>query len=107
MNIMLVAVTERTREIGLRKALGARRARVLMQFVIEAVLLASFGGVIGVAPRLRRDLPRAASSASPPRCRCGRSRSASACRAASASSAGIYPAWRASRLDPAVALRDE
>ena len=106
MNIMLVAVTERTREIGLRKALGARRTRVLMQFVIEAVLLASFGGAIGVAlgycasfvgqflnfpavvPHWAVALGIGVS--------CG-----------VGLAAGIYPAWRASRLDPAVALRDE
>jgi ABC-type lipoprotein export system ATPase subunit len=106
MNIMLVAVTERTREIGLRKALGARRARVLMQFVIEAVLLCSAGGVIGVllafgATLLGRflefpaDVPMWA-----------------VVLGLGVSSgigllAGIYPAWRASRLDPAVALRLE
>jgi len=106
MNIMLVAVTERTREIGLRKALGARRTRVLMQFVMEAVLLASCGGFIGVA------MGYAATWL-------GRFLEFPAevpvwvvVLGLGVSSgigllAGIYPAWRASRLDPAVALRVE
>ncbi len=106
MNIMLVAVTERTREIGLRKALGARRARVLMQFVIEAVLLASAGGVIGVvlaygATYLANfvDFPAAVPLWA---VALGITMSSGIGIAA-----GIYPAWRASRLDPAVALRSE
>jgi putative ABC transport system permease protein len=106
MNIMLVAVTERTREIGLRKALGARKARVLMQFVIEAVLLASFGGVIGVAlgfgaTSLGRflDFP-----AEVPMWVVALGLGVSS---GIGLVAGIYPAWRASRLDPAVALRVE
>nr|AYM52556.1 ABC-type antimicrobial peptide transport system permease component [Aetherobacter rufus] len=106
MNIMLVAVTERTREIGLRKALGARRGRVLMQFVIEAVLLSLFGGVIGVAlaflaTLLARflgfpaDVPMWAVALG-----LGVSSGIGLL-------AGIYPAWRASRLVAAVALRVE
>ena len=106
MNIMLVAVTERTREIGLRKALGARRLRVLMQFIIEAVLLAFFGGAIGVALGYGAaflgqflNFP-----AQVPLWAVGLGLGVS-CGVGLL--AGIYPAWRASRLDPAVALRDE
>ena len=106
MNIMLVAVTERTREIGLRKALGARRMRILMQFVIEAVFLAAFGGAIGVALgycaswvgqflKFPAQVPLWAVALG-----IGVSSGVGLV-------AGIYPAWRASRLDPAVALRDE
>ena len=106
MNIMLVAVTERTREIGLRKALGARRARVLMQFVIEAVLLAFFGGVIGVAlsflaTMLARYLQFPAEV---PMWAVALGLSVSS---GIGLVAGIYPAWRASRLVAAEALRVE
>jgi putative ABC transport system permease protein len=107
MNIMLVAVAERTREIGLRKALGARRSRILAQFVIEAVVLAFCGGLIGVllgygmaaVGRFAMDVP-----ATVPPWAVALSLGVSG---GIGLLFGIYPAARASRLDPAVALRDE
>lgn len=113
MNIMLVSVTERTREIGLRIALGASDANILIQFLVEAMTLSAIGGVIGAGCGLgvsagaikilslitQREWPMVFSGLS--------------VAVAVVFSMGVgvffgfYPAWRASRLDPIVALRRE
>ena len=107
MNIMLVSVTERTREIGIRMAVGARGRDILTQFLIEAVTLSSTGGVIGILLgiggaellTLIKHWPTLVS--------------ADSIIAAFISSAlvgilsGFYPAWKASQLDPIDALRYE
>jgi len=107
MNIMLVSVTERTREIGLRMAVGARSYHILRQFLIEAVVLCMVGGAIGIA------LGRFTSIVVRWRVRWPTEASLTTIVAAVAVSVcvgvifGFYPAWKASRLDPIEALRYE
>jgi ABC-type antimicrobial peptide transport system permease subunit len=107
MNIMLVSVTERTREIGLRMAVGARARDILRQFLAEAVVLCLTGGIVGIL------LGRGVSVAVTVLLNWPTMPSLPAIIAAVAVSAtvgivfGYYPAWKASRLDPIEALRYE
>ncbi len=107
MNIMLASVTERTREIGLRKSLGARRRHIILQFLVESSLLAASGGLVGVGAALAlAGLVRAATPIpiSTPIFAITISLVLST---AVGLFFGIYPAMRAARLDPIEALRAE
>ena len=106
MNIMLVSVTERTKEIGLRKSLGARRIDIMKQFLFEAVTLATIGGIIGVFLAwivgkivavifFQTYLSLIAIV------------SAIAFSTAAGVASGLFPAWKAARLDPIEALRSD
>ena len=111
MNIMLVSVTERTREIGIRKAIGARRTDIMTQFLVEAFLVTLVGGIIGVlagyavtevAGRFDIGGEDTKYAVTPFWVLVGLGVSA-----LTGIIAGVYPAWRASRLDPIEALRHE
>jgi putative ABC transport system permease protein len=107
MNIMLMAVTERTREIGIRKAVGARALDIERQFLAEAVALASAGGIIGVASGWAFAQLVAAVSPLPARVTWWSVAVALLLGAGVGVLFGVYPARRAARLDPIEALRQE
>jgi ABC-type antimicrobial peptide transport system permease subunit len=107
MNIMLIAVTERTREIGVRRAVGARRRDVLLQFLVEAVTLSAFGGVVGVALGLSVAAGLTVLFEWSTRVSAGAILLAFGMAAAVGVLFGFYPARRAARLDPIDALRAE
>jgi putative ABC transport system permease protein len=108
MNVMLIAVRERTREIGVRMAIGARQADILKQFLVEAVVLSTMGGGVGIVlgMLLTHGLIRSFTEWQA-------TISLSAIGISVVFSAGVgiffglYPAWKASQLDPIEALRFE
>jgi len=107
MNIMLVSVTERTREIGIRKALGARRHDILSQFLIEAVVLSVFGGLLGIGVGVGGSVLLASSAGWTTAISPQAIVLAFGFSAAVGIFFGIYPAHKASSLDPIEALRYE
>jgi putative ABC transport system permease protein len=113
MNIMLVSVTERTREIGIRMAVGAKRRSILMQFILEAMVLCLFGGFLGIvlgigigagiSAYVKAATKMPFESVVTP----GLMTFAILYSAAIGLFFGVYPAWRASKMDPVEALRHE
>ncbi len=107
MNIMLVSVTERTREVGIRKAMGARRSDVMMQFLIEAVLLALTGGILGVLLGIGIAKGVTLAVGMPSVIKLWAVFAGLLVSASVGVFFGVYPAQRAAKLEPIAALRFE
>jgi putative ABC transport system permease protein len=107
MNIMLMSVTERTREIGLRKSLGATRGDIRRQFLVESLLLSAIGGCLGIAAGWAAALAVAELTPLPARVTAWSVAVALGLGGGTGIVFGVYPAGRAARLDPVIAMRVE
>jgi putative ABC transport system permease protein len=107
MNIMLVSVTERTREIGIRKAVGARRRDIMFQFLVESVVLSGLGGVVGIAAGVGVSRVVAATGTFQTAVSSDSIALAFGVSAGIGIFFGLYPARKAAQLDPIEALRHE
>ena len=107
MNIMLVSVTERTREIGIRKAIGAQRSDILIQFLIEAIVLSLLGGFIGLALGMAGAALLSTYMGMTIQVSLGVAAIAIGFSVLVGVAFGVYPAAKASRLHPIEALRYE
>jgi putative ABC transport system permease protein len=107
MNIMMVSVTERTREVGVRKSLGARKKDILHQFLLESLVLTLTGGLVGVLVGFSVSLLVSATTGFPARITWEATALGLGVSAVVGVFFGVYPAFRAARLDPVAALRYE
>ena len=107
MNIMLVTVTERTREIGLKKAIGARKKTIMMQFLTEAVVLTSLGGLLGVLTGLILAKMISLLNGTPVAISIPASIFSVLLSMLIGIVFGLIPSWKAANLDPIEALRHE
>jgi putative ABC transport system permease protein len=107
MNIMLVSVTERTKEIGIRRAVGAKKRNIMTQFIIEAVVLSEMGGVLGILLGILAGNATALALKTPPVFPWDWALIGLGVCSLVGIVFGTYPAWKAAHLDPIESLRYE